>query len=168
MNLDIERTELREFTAGVHEGTARSLILLRDIESTLRWLERMTGQLKTDAVFAEKMSTDLVMLVGVLDPDDSIQASLQSAQQDVEALHTLLIEKRQHGRNDHQLTDDDGIEDAYTEAIVQAADLHNAINSLRWNIGEHDIDAEPHTSDPAMVASTPAEIDALFNKILAE
>ena len=166
--LDIERTELREFTAGVQADAARSLNLLRAIESTLAWLERLTGQLHTDAVFAERINAGLNKVVGILDLDDSIQDALETSQGAVNALYTLLIEKRQHGRNDHQLTDDDGIEEAYTEAIAQAADLHNAINTLRWNIGEHDIDAEPHTSDPAMVASTPVEIDALFHKILAE
>ena len=141
--LDRERTELREFTAGVRADTARSLDLLRAIESTLTWLERLTGQLRTDAVFAEKVTHGLENIDGVIDPDDSLQAALEKAQQDVENLYSLLIEKRQAGRDDRELTEEDGIEAAYTEAIAQAADLHNAINTLRWAIGEHDIDAEP-------------------------
>jgi hypothetical protein len=36
--------------------------------------------------------------------------------------------------------------------------LHNAINTLRWNVGEHDIDAVPFVSDPSKVFSNPDEI----------
>lgn len=162
--LDIERTELREFTAGVRADTARSLELLRDIESTLTWLERLTGNLHTDAVFAEKMNLGLEKLVGVIDPDGSIQVALEHTQEEVDSLYKLLINKRQNGREDCQLTEDDGIEYAYTEAIAQAADLHNAINTLRWNIGEHDIDAAPRQLSKAYSAD---DLDNMFDHMLS-
>ena len=158
--LDIERTELRAFTASVRDTSARSLDLLRAIESTLTWLDRMASQLRADATFAEKTNEGLHKAEGVIDPDGSIQEDLERVQENVETLYQALIERRQHGREDRQLTEEDGIEAAYTEAIAQAADLHNAINTLRWNIGEHDIDAEPYVSDPAKVFSSPEEIEA--------
>ena len=163
--LDIERTELREFTAGVRADAARSLELLRDIESTLTWLERLTGNLRNDAVFAEKMNAGLEKMAGVIDPDNSIQTALERTQEEVETLYNLLISKRQHGRDDHQLTEEDGIEDAYTEAIAQAADLHNAINKLRWNIGEHDIDTAPRQLSKEYSAD---DVDAMFDAMLSE
>lgn len=160
--LDIERIELREFTEGVMADAARSLGLLRKIESTLTWLERLTGQLRTDAVFAEKANEGLSSVDGVIDADGSLQGVLERAQKGVEELYNLLIQKRQSGRNDHRLTEDDGIEDAYSEAIAQAADLHNALNSLRWNIGEHDLDA----SGQAVSAKEFTSVDALFDHLL--
>lgn len=156
--LDIERTELRNFSAGVQAGAARSLELLRAIESTLAWLERLTSQLNADTTFAEKINFGLDKIEGVIDPDNSLQADLLAAQQEVEALYGVLIEKRQHGRNDHQLTAEDGIEDAYTEAIEAAADLHNAINTLRWNVGEHDIDCTPHEIRKENLISDPDDL----------
>jgi len=158
--LDIERTELRNFSADVQAGTARRLDLLRAVESTLAWLERLTVQLNADTTFAEKIAADLDKIEGVLDPDDSLQADLTAAQQGVDVLYRVLIEKRQHGRNDHQLTEEDGIEDAYTEAIMAAANLHNAINTLRWNVAEHDIDATPHEIKDENLISDPNDLRA--------
>ena len=140
LQADIGRAELREFTDGVLAGTSRSLEFLRAIESTLTWLGRLTAQLKVDADFAEVLTGTLPNLTGIIDPDGLIAKTMEEAQNGVDELYQLLIVKRQHGRNDHQLTDDDGIEDAYTEAIAQAADLHNNLNTLRWAISEHDID----------------------------
>lgn len=166
--LDIERAELRNFATDVRVSSARSLELLRDIENTLAWLERLTSQLNADSTFAEKINAELHTIADVIDPDDTIQSTLEVSQGCVNSLYELLIEKRQHGRNDRQLTDSDGIEDAYTEAITAAADLHNAINTLRWNVGEHDIDADHHISDPSMIGATPEEIKAIFDRLLSE
>lgn len=161
--LQVERAELLDFTAAVQADATRSLDLLRAIENTLVWLERLTGQLRTDAAFAEKANAGLVALEGAIDPEQEIQNALEEAQHEVEELYNLLIDKRQHGRNDGQLTDEDGIEDAYTDAISQAADLHNAINSLRWSIGEHDIDALPENQQKSYSAN---DVDKMFDDIL--
>ena len=161
--LQVERAELLDFTAAVQADAIRSLDLLRAIENTLVWLERLTGQLRTDAAFAEKANAGLVALEGAIDPEQEIQNALEEAQHEVEELYNLLIDKRQHGRNDGQLTDEDGIEDAYTDAISQAADLHNAINSLRWSIGEHDIDALPENQQKSYSAN---DVDKMFDDIL--
>ena len=162
--LDVERIELREFTAGVQADTARRLELLRAIESTLAWLQRLTGQLRTDAAFAEKVTNGLEKISGVIDPDESIQNSLENAQIHIDELHKLLIEKRQHGRNDRQLTEEDGIEAGYNEAIDAAADLNNIINTLRWNIGEHDIEAAPKVLNKTYEAK---DVDKMFDDLLA-
>lgn len=162
--LDIGRIELRDFSAGVQAEAARSLEILRAIESTLAWLERLTGQLRADVSFAEKVNAGLEQIAGVIDPDNTIQDALQTAQLDVEELHSLLIAKRQHGRDDQRLTEEDGIEAAYTEAIAAAADLHNAINTMRWNIGEHDIDADPNAVGDKYPAD---EVDKMFDDLLA-
>lgn len=137
--IDIERTELRDLAAAVRADAARNLGLLRDIENTLAWLERMTAQIHADVIFAEKANDTLGNIHDVIDPDDSLQDALEKAQHAIDELYNVLIAKRQSGRDDKRLTDDDGIEAAYTNAIAEAADLQNAINTLRWNIGEHDI-----------------------------
>ncbi len=160
ITLNFERAELRNFTKDVQADTARSLGLLRDIEGTLAWLTRLTHHIEADAIFAVKANENLNKVVGIIDPDNSLQDALENAQQSVGELYNLLIIKRQHGRNDAQLTEDDGIESAYTEAIAQAADLQTAIDSLRWNIGEHDIDAKPLICDPSKVFSEPDNLQA--------
>lgn len=158
-----ERRELQAFSASVSADAARSLDLLRDIEITLAWLNRLTGMLRADAEFAESANADLGAICCTIDPDDAIQDDLERAQREVKALYEILIDKRHAGRSDRRITEDDGIEAAYTEAIAQAADLHNAINTLRWNIGEHDIDATTEPKGPIYAAS---DVDALFDDIL--
>lgn len=166
--LDVERTELRDLIDGVRAETARSLDLLRAIESTLAWLERLTGTMSADAEYGEKVIAGLSDISGVIDTDGTICASLEEAQKGVEDLYNLLITKRQHARDDSQLTEDDGINGAYTEAIAAAADLHNIFNTLRWHIGEHDADASPRVTDATKVASTPDELDKIFDSLVSE
>lgn len=158
-----ERRELEAFSDSVSADAARSLVLLRDIEITLAWLNRLAGTLRANAEFAESVNSDLGAIESVIDPDDTIQGALEEAQRGVDALYNILITKRQSGRDDRRITEDDGIEAAYTEAIAQAADLHNAINTLRWNIGEHDIDASPEPQGPIYSAN---DVDTLFDDIL--
>ncbi len=158
-----ERRELKAFSASVSADAARSLDLLRDIEITLAWLIRLKEMLRADAAFAEAANDGLAAIPSTIDPDGAIQNDLEDAQHEVMALYEILIDKRQAGRNDRRLTEDDGIESAYTEAIAQAADLHNAINTLRWNIGEHDIDASDAPDGTTYAAD---DVDKLFADIL--
>lgn len=163
--LDIERTELRAFTAEVGDVAARSLPLLRDIEHTLNWLEHRTRLFETLTEFADKVNDQLDKIVGVIDADGSLSTAMEDAQQAIDEVYRALIDKRQSGRDDTRLTEDDGIEAAYTEAIAAAADLHNAINRLRWNIGEHDVDAEPRISNPERVFSDPDKLEAYLRSL---
>lgn len=166
--LDIERTELRDLIEGVRAETARSLDLLRAIESTLAWLERMISNMNADAEYCEKAIAGLANISGVIDTDGTICISLEEAQNGVEDLYNLLTAKRQHARDDSELTEEDGINGAYTEAIAAAADLHNIFNTLRWHIGEHDADAAPRATDATKVASTPDELDKIFDSLVSE
>ena len=97
--LDVERTELRSFTCGVHFEATRNLALLGAIESTLSWLESLTTRLLADTNFADKANEGLASFADVIDPDGTIQNALESAQSDVDELYQLLVEKRQHGRS---------------------------------------------------------------------
>lgn len=163
--LDIERTELRAFTAEVGDMAVRSLHLLSDIEHTLNWLEHRTRLFETLTEFADKVNDQLYKIVGVIDADGTLLSAMEDAQQAIEEVYRALIDKRQSGRDDARLTEDDGIEAAYTEAIAAAADLHNAINRLRWNIGEHDVDAQPRVTDSNLVFTDPDKLEAYLRSL---
>lgn len=93
----------------------------------------------SDANFAEKLTAVLKDIDGEIDRDGLISEQLEKAQASVNELYNVLIKKREYGRDDEMLSDD-GIEDAYTEVIAVASDLHNNLNDLRWAINEHDAD----------------------------
>ncbi len=117
----------------------RSLQLLRAIDNTILWVNRLAAQLHSDANFAEKLTAVLKDIDGEIDRDGLISEQLEKAQASVNELYNVLIKKREYGRDDEMLSDD-GIEDAYTEVIAVASDLHNNLNDLRWAINEHDAD----------------------------
>lgn len=162
--LDRDRTELRTFTASVREDAARNLDLLRAIESTINNLDRLTARTRADLQFADRVFAWLEHSNEVVDPDEKIQAELEAAQSAVADLYGALIDRRTHARLDPMLNEEDGVEDAYTRTIAAVADLHNAINSIRWNIGEHDIDAQPKCLSKQYSAD---DIDKLFDDLAA-
>ena len=134
---------LSTFCQEIEAESARSLDLLRDIDATISSLNRLTAQLNSDLKFSENAIHSINDMDTVIDQDNNISSQLEKAQSSINSLYDVLISQRESGRNDDRLTDDDGIEDAYNEAIVAAADLHNSLNTLRWAIGEHDADMSP-------------------------
>lgn len=156
---DPRRTELCEFTVGVKAEAARSLKLLHAIESTLAWLNRLSTTLAANTCFALNVNDNLDKADCLIDEDEKLAQEMESAQALMEEVYQELIIKRQHALDDHNLTDEDGIAEAYTEAIAAAADLHNAINTLRWNIGEHDVDVAHACDQPGPTLSTPKELE---------
>ena len=155
---DSRRTELCEFTVGVKADAARSLELLHAIESTLAWLNKLSKTLNANTSFALEANDNLDKIWCLIDEDEKLANEMESAQVMVEELYQELLAKRQHAINDHNLTDEDGIADAYTEAVAAAADLHNAINTLRWNIAEHDVDVSKSCDGPGPVITSREEL----------
>jgi hypothetical protein len=145
--LDVERNELRAFTCDVLEESQRTLELLRQIDNTLGWLDRLEGLLHTDTSFAEKLQARVKASSCEVDPDDLVVPLLEKAQRAVSEMHDVLFAKRESARLDIRLTEDDGIEAGYTRVIAASADLHNALNSLRWAIMEHDVNVVPEMSE---------------------
>ena len=128
------------FGREVEQVSARSIFLLKDIDSTISSLKRLTAQLDADMQYAEGLAVGIQTVAVEIDTDSTISVQLEKSQSTVCDLYQELISRRESGRVDDRLSDEDGIEDAYTEAIAAASDLHNSLNDLRWAINEHDAD----------------------------
>jgi hypothetical protein len=141
---------LTRFGEDVEHYSARSLELLRDIESTIEALQydqRLCEPLCTLATTcSDRLRTS--ERVKELDPTGKIEATMLRAQGAAKALYDELIRRRQAARADHRVKDEDGLVDEFSRTISCVADLHNAINALRWALGEHDADLSP-ISGPA-------------------
>lgn len=131
---------------------ARSLEVLRDIEATVDTLAWYRRRVDSDADFVES-TVDLINrsadVLVTLDADGAICASLEDAQRGIETFRAEQCERREAARRAPELREDDGVVDAYDEVIEAAARLHDAINTVRWCIMEHDADLErgqPRTS----------------------
>lgn len=141
--LDKSRNDLLGFCHEAASESVRSLDLLRSIDNTLSFLNRLAAQLRADASYAEKGIAIVKALPVECDPDNTLLESIDKVQSATGDLYHELVNRRNTATGDSRLTEDDGIEDAYAEAITAAADLHNSLNSLRWAIGEHDADLSP-------------------------
>lgn len=145
--------------------TIRSLDLLRAIEETIFAINFIADNLTTYARYAtmaiDRFQGDKFEVM--CDESGKIADELNNAQSKVLELYNVFITKRNAARNDHNLNHDDGVEDCYTNAIAAAADLHNLLNDLRWEIYEHDADFEK--SETSDVLSTAEEVDAFFSKL---
>ncbi|WP_090703468.1 hypothetical protein [Nitrosomonas aestuarii] len=135
-------SNIEKFIHEIEDESSRSLQLLRAIEYTITGVNRLTAQLNADAKYADVFIEKIKLLDGdtAIDPEDSVATSLQKTQSSILNVYNELIARRQSGRDDVRLSEGDGIEHVYTEAISAAADLHNNLNELRWHILEHDAD----------------------------
>lgn len=166
--LESQRAKIRAFGQEIVAESARSLELLRAIDDTLDWLKKLTSGFEADSVFAleglERIhatsSTD-----EQIDPEGSLVILLEQAQDSLKGLDEILIHKRQRGRDDPRLTEDDGIEAAYCDAIAACAELRNAVDALRWALLEHDASAAEHLE--GFVADTPEGVAAMLDRIPA-
>lgn len=145
--LDAQRSELQSFVTEIGEGVARRIDLLRQIDTTISYLVLLRDQLTADARFAVDFNREIESIVDVIDLDGSLHDRMESTQETVNAVYEMLIRKRDAARKDRLLRADEGVVEAYTEAIAAAADLHNAINTLRWSIAEHDVDVAGEESN---------------------
>ncbi|SET40657.1 hypothetical protein SAMN05216326_12531 [Nitrosomonas marina] len=135
-------SNIEKFVHEIENESVRSLHILRDIEDTITIINRLTAQLNADARYAEIFIDRIKKLTtkSEIDPENIIIANLEKAQSFINDIYNVLVLKRDSSRNDVRLSEDDGIEQVYTEAIGAAADLHSNLNDLRWHVMEHDAD----------------------------
>lgn len=157
--IEVGRQRLERFASSVSQAaTARSLDLLADIRSTIESMELTSGVLRAFEAFAVKACAKLAGAGCPLDPNGVLDAVLEKASSEVHELYNSLIARRESARRDDRLKEEDGIEDAFTDAIAASADLHNAIEELRFLVAENDVDCEEHKADESKVFSDPVAL----------
>jgi hypothetical protein len=126
-------------------ATARDLDLLGKIEKTISALnqikEQMTYHTATVCSEIERVKTD----PNVIDEDGSIIESLEETRDLLGTVHAQFVKKCEAAKKASELREEDGVVEAYYDMLNATADLHNAINTLCWTIGEHDVDLEDKT-----------------------
>lgn len=141
--------EVRVFCESVSDSTASSITLLKAIEQTVDWLTWLQTRAKADARFAAKAAEHLKSCERIkpVDVDGTLATLFEEAEESLEKLHQLLINKRDFARKAPELKGDNkaAVVDGYSAAIEAIADLHNAMVDLRWAFGEHDADLEEPT-----------------------
>lgn len=145
------------FASEITGMVTRSVALLDAIEQTVTLLRGDTEVLVFLANQAKEVTSNLsgIEPATVIDSDGSISESLVKLCTQLGHDYVIAIAKRDAARSDPQLTQDDGVEDAYTQHIDALADLHNAIENLRESMEVHDARLSP-------VVGSYANVDDLF------
>jgi len=124
------------------EQAHRSLDFLQAIEKTIDCLAANTKIIEflNDEIhaFIDELPADKP-----LDPAGQASALLGKAAGSAMRIYEDAIGRRQNARMDHRLTDEDGVEEAYSGLIAAAADLHNMLEGLRAAVETSDALKEP-------------------------
>ena len=126
----------------VRDVAQRSLKLLKAIEDTVDRLCYDQRIYSTFAAVAHEMldRVKAVKMAKVIDQDGKAADSLQIAQVAARELYDDLVPRHKAAVADKRLTRDDGVAEEYQRLIQIVSNLHDALNDLRWAIGEHDVD----------------------------
>ncbi|MES9882448.1 MAG: hypothetical protein ABW185_16385 [Sedimenticola sp.] len=141
-----------EFNPGIRalsgqvEGVAESvtLDLLRAIDETVDSLERVRRNIASNynqaCWFIDQLNN--LRVEAEIDPDESAETALTSAQKALGHLASDLKERCKSAHGDYQLKGphEEAVVTAYNEAIEVACDLYKALEDIRVFIREHDAD----------------------------
>lgn len=141
----LQESNLLAFGRAV-EVNVRSLDFLRAIETTIDALkahqESVEAMCALVGKFHELLTSPTAGELGLLDPDLKVEKAFNKVLDVLKEHYDHLAEKRDSARQDHLLTEEDGIESAYTAAMESVHELHHAMADLVLCVGEHDADVE--------------------------
>lgn len=132
------------FSVDVQGEAARSLELLRAIDDAVEWLNRIRKKFEADTEYARATIARVNRLSPIMQMDlaGAICIQFERAQSAVCDTHAALVAKRDAARSAPELREDDGVVDAYDGVIEAAINLHDALDTLRLCMLEHDADCE--------------------------
>jgi hypothetical protein len=161
MNTATERHKIDLMHRSASETAARSLDVLSAIDQTIDSLRWLSDRADADATFLEREIETLRTATPVtyLDPTGSRGQSLDDVRGTIEQVCKQFIDKRNAAITAPELSPDDGVVDAYTETINSLADLHDALNDLRWAVMLHDGQLDTPSGNPTN------SVDDLFARV---
>lgn len=143
--------------------TVRSLDLLRDIDGTIESLVLMRRQMDAFVETVESFTKSVLAEKKGFFSEDEIIPSLEQSQDVLKRIHDDLSSRLKAAQSAPELRSDDGVDDAYIQAIEAVLRYNAAIERMRWVILEHNADMEgqhkPH------VLTTEQDIDGFFDKL---
>ncbi|MYM65387.1 hypothetical protein GTP45_00885 [Pseudoduganella sp. FT55W] len=137
-------TETRELSAfgRLVQNRSRNLSLLKLIETTLARLDEqlMEVQLANDA--ADRFIARIKEHGITIDDGTDLVAIFEDARDQMSEFYRVTNECHISVAADADLSDEDGIVEAFARLADEAAELHNKLNTLAWLIGESIADGE--------------------------
>lgn len=147
-NNQFQSSVVRFIVDGVAEQTARSLELLRAIETTVQVNQMLTeafeqNNARLSAAIAEICSRQADQPQEPIDADSTIRASIEQTLDTTNSIVSRLKGARLSAVEDGDLCHEDGVVESFDLLINALVDAHEALNELNWAIMEHDADRSP-------------------------
>lgn len=143
-------------------ATARSLHLLKAIDGTIDALILTRKEMDVLREAFQGLHAKIIELDAPICEKSTI-AHLEQAQDSLTATHSLLLPGLDAARKAPELKHDDGVVEAYEEAIESVLALNGTIEHLRWSILEHNADRE-EAHEPKIMRDT-AAIDSFLDSL---
>jgi hypothetical protein len=172
--VDNYRGEMMYYACDDHGSGASSSSRLQAFASRtldfLQLIEKTVGRLASDShllrVYTEdvgSVNSDLATrkFDREIDPEGRISDLLLKAAATARRMHADAIEKRESARRDPDLSEDDGVVEAFGEYLVAVASYHDAVEHLRDTLESLDSLRSP------VVGDTYDDVDALVRDMLS-
>ena len=158
MNGLTERYTIDLMRRSAGETAARSLDVINAIDQTIDMLRWVSDRASADANFLSQESEKIKAATpsAHIDKSDDLCKSLESVQDAVGDSYKLFNAKRNAALKSSDLMPEDGVVEAYTEAIDSLGELYDALNSVRWAVMIHDSILDKPVGEPT------SDIDQLF------
>lgn len=142
---------------------ARSLELMRDIDGTIEALVLVRRQMDGCREAVESLIKMVNGSTKGAFSEDEIIPSLEQSQELLKKLDEDFSRKLAAAKCAPELRSDDGVDDAYVEAL-NAVHLYNeAIETLKWCVLEHNADMEGRKG--SQMLTNDKDIDDLFDNL---
>ena len=137
-----EHRELRAINRLVGEMADRDLDILKRIDKKIDSLRDDEAVMRLHADTITRHIPLIKSLPLVLDQDGSLVTMFERTRDVLAEMHAMMRKKCDAARSAPELKPDDGVVEAYCEAMGTTARLHDLVNDLCWAIGEHDADLD--------------------------
>lgn len=154
--------EIGTYGGFVASGAQRSLALLNAIEQTVFAVSTICSEMRGFRTVIDQINRSFPSISGKIE-ESLLMADLGKTQESLASLHTGLNRGHNSARRDPALTEQDGVESTFAEAIAHVDGLHEDIETLRWNIMQHN--ASLDTSDAGHALTNDQDIDAFFSRL---
>ncbi|WGK92559.1 hypothetical protein [Pseudomonas migulae] len=141
----------------------RSLDLLRVIDGTIEALVLMRRQMDAFNETIHSLIAQVLVAKNCAFTEDEIIPALEQSQDILAKIHADLEKRLNYAKSAPELRSDDGVDDAYAQAINSVLNYNAAIEKLRWSILEHNADMDGHHQ--ATLLTTDKDIDDLFDSL---
>ncbi|KAB0597979.1 hypothetical protein [Castellaniella defragrans] len=140
---------VRFVVEGAAQDSARSLDLLRDIETTVE-VNAMLSELFGTVAERCKTATRAICAKDVhaanepIDDDGGrLHDIFDHAMSVFESLYGIISSRQKSAISDRSLRPDDGVVESFEQVLINLKDAHDSLNEMLWAVLEHDANLSP-------------------------